>query len=307
MQRHQKRLTRWIATLVVASLALVGCGTEEAVTMSKNKDTVIDGTGERSADSTISGAFRTAASNSAGATSGRLAVTIDASDLPPEARNAMDNMTMSGEFSGTTSRLVMSIAGTEIEITCTPGVIYERLPTIGWVRIANNGEAAANATGGLGGDFMSTLKQIGLSDADVTDAGSDEIDGQAFHRYSATLDFTKIVDKGLDATGASDTTREMISSTFGAMSGIPVELWIDDATQLVRRMSMTIAFMGISIIETIDITNYGEPVAIEIPTDATEMTIDELTALGAGLGGGTGGRTTTTTTTTMSNDGAASN
>ena len=132
--------------------------------------------------------------------------------------------------------------------------------------------AAALAKAGLGslgagstvGDSLSTLQSLG----DVTEVGTETVNGAEATHYSATVDpaklsgLVKALGAHADAAAALGTAR------------IPVDVWIDGQGRLVRLTeSFTATVNKTTVAEAvrIDLTDFGTPVTVTAPAGAMDM------------------------------------
>jgi hypothetical protein len=204
----------------------------------------------------------------------------------------------------------MGMFGGEMEILMDDGVVYMRSPVfedVGteWVSLdpSKIDPAAAAQLGGFGMGTMDPSAYIGLFAGafDVKASGEQELDGVSTTHYVGTIDLAKVLEGfsdvvGEDVDAATKEQLEMAVEQFrmlGIDKKIPFEIWIDE-DGLPRRQRITMDFGDIvpgteeaSMEMTVDFSDFGEPVDIEIPrrsevTDVTEAMAD------AGAGSGSG-------------------
>jgi hypothetical protein len=204
----------------------------------------------------------------------------------------------------------MGMFGGEMEIVMDDGVVYMRSPVfedVGteWVSLdpSKIDPAAAAQLGGFGMGTMDPSAYIGLFAGafDVKASGEQELDGVSTTHYVGTIDLAKVLEGfsdvvGEDVDAATKEQLEMAVEQFrmlGIDKKIPFEIWIDE-DGLPRRQRITMDFGDIvpgteeaSMEMTVDFSDFGEPVDIEIPrrsevTDVTEAMAD------AGAGSGSG-------------------
>jgi hypothetical protein len=190
------------------------------------------------------------------------------------------------------------------------GVVYMRSPVfedVGteWVSLdpSKIDPAAAAQLGGFGMGTMDPSAYIGLFAGafDVKASGEQELDGVSTTHYVGTIDLAKVLEGfsdvvGEDVDAATKEQLEMAVEQFrmlGIDKKIPFEIWIDE-DGLPRRQRITMDFGDLvpgteeaSMEMTVDFSDFGEPVDIEIPrrsevTDVTEAMAD------AGAGSGSG-------------------
>jgi hypothetical protein len=204
----------------------------------------------------------------------------------------------------------MGMFGGEMEILMDDGVVYMRSPVfedVGteWVSLdpSKIDPAAAAQLGGFGMGTMDPSAYIGLFAGafDVKASGEQELDGVSTTHYVGTIDLAKVLEGfsdvvGEDVDAATKEQLEMAVEQFrmlGIDKKIPFEIWIDE-DGLPRRQRITMDFGDLvpgteeaSMEMTVDFSDFGEPVDIEIPrrsevTDVTEAMAD------AGAGSGSG-------------------
>lgn len=162
---------------------------------------------------------------------------------------------------------------------------YLRIPmlqgltgTSGWLSATPEELAAAGGslgvTGGTGdpSHLLDTLRGIA---GDVDEVGPDEVRGVATTRYRATVDLGQAIDQAPEAQ--REDLRTMLDQLGSDVASIPVEVWVD-ADGLARRFVMDFGdlaaqTMGVdgSATLTLELFDYGEDVAIEVP-DPSEVT-----------------------------------
>jgi hypothetical protein len=204
----------------------------------------------------------------------------------------------------------MGMFGGEMEILMDDGVVYMRSPVfedVGteWVSLdpSKIDPAAAAQLGGFGMGTMDPSAYIGLFAGafDVKASGEQELDGVSTTHYVGTIDLAKVLEGfsdvvGEDVDAATKEQLEMAVEQFrmlGIDKKISFEIWIDE-DGLPRRQRITMDFGDLvpgteeaSMEMTVDFSDFGEPVDIEIPrrsevTDVTEAMAD------AGAGSGSG-------------------
>jgi hypothetical protein len=204
----------------------------------------------------------------------------------------------------------MGMLGGEMRILMDDGVVYMRSPVfedVGteWVSLdpSKIDPAAAAQFGGFGMGTTDPSAYIGLFAGvfDVKASGEQELDGVSTTHYVGTIDLAKVLEGfsdvvGEDVDAATKEQLEMAVEQFrmlGIDKRIPFEIWIDE-DGLPRRQRITMDFGDLvpgpeeaSMEMTVDFSDFGEPVDIEIPrrsevTDVTEAMAD------AGAGSGSG-------------------
>ncbi len=136
---------------------------------------------------------------------------------------------------------------------------------------------------------------------DVKDSGEQQLQGVSTTHYVGTLDLKKVLEGFTDAVSkdVDAATKEQLGmvveqfESLGVGEKIPFEIWID-GEGLPRRQRISMDFGKLvpgaeeALMEmTVEYSNFGEPVDIEIPrpSEVTDMT-KALADAGAGSGSG---------------------
>lgn len=204
----------------------------------------------------------------------------------------------------------MGMLGGEMQILMDEGVVYMRSPLFedvgtDWISMdpSKMDPAAASQFGGFGMGTTDPSAYIGLFAGvfDVKASGEQELDGVSTTHYVGTIDlqkvlegFTDVVGKDVDASTKKQlrTAVEQFRS-LGIDEKIPFEIWIgDDGLPRRQRISMDFGELlpgaeEASMAMTVDFSDYGKPVEIEVPrrSEVTDMT-DAMADAGAGAGSG---------------------
>jgi hypothetical protein len=116
------------------------------------------------------------------------------------------------------------------------------------------------ASGQSPAEALELLKKV----ADVTEVGSETIDGVETTHYSAVVD----VEEALEQAGAPPAALAAVTSS-GLSTDVPVDVWVGDDDGLVRRMTITYdaaasgeTFSGEL---TMTLTDWGTDVSVEAP------------------------------------------
>lgn len=236
----------------------------------------------------LPGALKMTGSGSVDGVAGRSHITMDMRDL-------VQLLSASGDASA--EELAAVVGDGVIEVVQDGTTVYMRFPFFSellgaktpWVSmVAPDGSQAGLEDLGLGslGGFgafgdptqgpESLLEGLKLLDEDVREVGAESVRGVSTTRYSGTLDLFKML-----ALAAPEAQAEL-GSMSGGMSGflMPFDVWID-GDGLPRRMRMTMDFSSLGFVPagseapamsfTYEMFDYGEPVAIRIPS-ASEVT-----------------------------------
>jgi hypothetical protein len=115
--------------------------------------------------------------------------------------------------------------------------------------------------------FLDRLRQTGT----VTRVGPEQIDGQPTTHYRAMVDMSKL---------PSGFTKALQQAAIIDFKYRPLQVWVG-ADGLVRRMTISYSFVHsvgtTSMTITEDLSNYGEAVAIAVPSDDDTVDADKLT------------------------------
>lgn len=177
--------------------------------------------------------------------------------------------------------------------------VYLRMPmldmltgTSGWLSatpedLGQSGEAlGVTGTATSPTQLLETLR--GVAD-DVEEVGEDTVRGVDTTRYRATIDLDAVLDAIPEEQRAQMETQLGELGAAGVTS-LPLEVWVDD-DGLPRRMQMELegvgASMGVpgSATMTMEVFDYGEPYAVEVPSPS-EVTplVEAMPGLGGALG-----------------------
>lgn len=270
----KQRIGTAISVVALAAVLLAGCGDASQKVATKD--------GATSARSRVAAAGQASVAKE----SARYTMTSSMDGKGAPSADDLSSMGMNpvtGEFDGTTSHMTMSIAGMKMEIITTPEATYEKATVLGdgWFKI-ENGAAAAAAVAQPISNLSSYL--LALADGSgVKDIGQTEIGGRQLHGYSATIDLTGKAGAASDKV-TSEAGKAAIAKMQKTMSMVPIKVWIDDQTGLVARLVISLEAAGARINETMDFTDYGSAVNIVVPTDAKEISLDELMKMAMAAG-----------------------
>jgi hypothetical protein len=204
----------------------------------------------------------------------------------------------------------LGMLGGEMQILMDGGVVYMRSPAFQdagteWVSIdpAKMDPAAAAQFGGFGTGTTDPSAYIGLFAGvfDVKASGEQELEGVPTTHYVGTIDLNKVLVGFSDVVGkdADAATRKQLKAvieqfeSLGIDAKIPFSIWIDEEG-LPRRQRITMDFGKLvpgaedaRMEMTVDFSDFGKPVEIEIPrpSEVTDMT-EALADAGAGSGSG---------------------
>lgn len=246
-------------------------------------------------------AFAQAADASAAVSSGRFAMTMTVSGSAggTPIHSTIDG---SGAFSdgGRLSEMSMdmgsyladiaSAAGTSasavpdrftFDVVVDGTTMYMRIDTVpaepllsGWFRLDMAGQAeslgmdpSSMMSGGMsGGSFTSFVESMRGAGTDVTAVGSETLDGVEVTRYEGTIDPQTAIDRA-DPERRSELRRMFRQAGMG--QPMPFVAWID-GDGILRRMEQTYTMdtgtgLSLTLTNTIEVTELGQPVSIEVP------------------------------------------
>ncbi|MGH2680538.1 MAG: hypothetical protein ACRDG8_08670 [Actinomycetota bacterium] len=207
----------------------------------------------------------------------------------------------------------LGMLGGEMQIVMDHGVVYMRSPmfqdaSTEWISMdpSKMDPAAAAQFGGFGAGTTDPSAYAGLFAGvfDVEASGERRIAGVETTHYVGSIDLQKVLESfsevvGEDADAATRKQLEAAVEQFEALGideKIPFEIWID-ADGLPRRQRITMDFGDLvpgagdaSMEMTVDYSDFGEGVDIEIPrrSDVTDVTEQMAEAGAAGAGSGAG-------------------
>ena len=233
------------------------------------------------------------ASETAGAGSSKIAMSIGLGDAAA-AQGMPSSIEAEGSFDyeSRTGLLTMGLplqpgqAPVDVEMRLLQNVMYMKFPAemsaaFGgkpWVKI--DLEVAAEAAGAdLGAlssaaaaDPTQSLAQLrGVSD-DVTEVGEEELRGVNVTHYKLTINVEKAIAETPEAQ------REMVRSSLEKLGveSLPAEVWIDDDGRL-RKMTQQITVEGAGTTDvTIELYDFGTDVNVEAPAEADVVDLTSM-------------------------------
>jgi hypothetical protein len=204
----------------------------------------------------------------------------------------------------------LGMLGGEMQMVIDGGVVYMRSPMFQdagteWVSMdpSKLDPSAAAQLGGFGTGTTDPSAFVGLFAGvfDVKASGQQELKGVPTTHYVGTIDLKKVLEGFADVVGEDidAATRKQLEvaveqfESLGIDEQIPFEIWIDE-DGLPRRQRITMDFGDLvpgaeeaSMEMTVDLSDFGKPVDIEIPP-ASEVTDMTETFAGAGAAAGAG-------------------
>jgi len=235
--------------------------------------------------------LQAAASNTQAADSSRFVmdVTVDVAGMPTTVK--IDGTTTSD---GKTAQMTMTLPGVGgLEERIVDGVIYMNMGDIAggklgdrpWVKL--DLEQLKQQGGGMFGDLadqaQSNSPQQGLEylqglSGDVTKVGDDTVAGEHATHYTATIDYSKALDKLPDAPQAM---RDALTK----LGTVPADIWIDDNDRVVKmKMDIDASAFGAGAGKatmSMEITDFGVPVDVQAPPDDQVTDFSALSSLEA--------------------------
>jgi hypothetical protein len=206
----------------------------------------------------------------------------------------------------------MGALGGKMQVLMDDGVMYMRSPIFQdagteWISMdpSKMDPAAAAQFGGFGAGTSDPSAYLGLFAGvfDVRDSGEQQLQGVSTTHYVGTIDLQKVLEGFADVVGkdVDEATRKQLQmmvkqfESLGIDEKIPFEIWIDE-DGLPRRQRISMDFSDLvpgdeaaSMQMTVDFSDFGKPVEIEIPrpSEVTDMT-EALADAGGGTGSGSG-------------------
>lgn len=162
------------------------------------------------------------------------------------ALESPDQMYMTMKMTGGTGASAAVAQMGDIEILARDGVFYMNSPFTGWISMtmADLGADAETFQKMMSGhspfDYADMLQKVG---GDVTDLGTDQIDGKTYAHVQVTIDMADVVGAFTDALGSTGSSLTAGALPADQMSGpIAMDIWVEPTTMLPRRMSATGSF-----------------------------------------------------------------
>lgn len=247
-------------------------------------------------------ALRAAPAAAVEAGSGRfeLTVTIDAPEGALDVRS-------SGGFSGSQMRMEVDLGGAltgllgagdlpegfdePMQVVVDGTTAYVRLPVLdallgaqGWLSATPEDLEGFGDLAGAGTADPSQLLQVlaGVGD-EVEEVGAEEVRGVSTTRFRTTLDLAGALEQVPAA--ARDGLERQLGGFGDGLSEVPVEVWVD-GDGLPRRLVMDVTDVAASqagspssATLTLEVFDYGDEVAIDVPA------VGDTTPIGEVLGG----------------------
>ena len=126
----------------------------------------------------------------------------------------------------------------------------------------------------------SMLQLLAHEGASVRPAGSTTIGGIAVRAYDVEIS-PAAISRRIASAGLPSSVVQEVKTMFGS-SGVHVDVYVSDGTNLIRRIttSLAMSFGGVSITGAVteDLTNYGVPVSITVPPASQVISLRQFEA-----------------------------
>lgn len=247
--------------------------------------------------------LREAAEATSEVTSQRFTMTLDM-DTPGtggvsvDSEGAFDNetgrgritMDMTESFANTGADESLPEGAGIMEMIVDGGTTYVKSPLYSmmgggdeeWMRIDTE---ELTDTSSLGGgqavDPAEFLRFLEAAGGEIEEVGTEEVRGVETTHLRTTLDLRKMLEEASDEERAElEEDLEGLGAGAGAFTSLPTEAWVDE-DGYVRRFTMTFDFShvademdGVSMVFTVELFDFNEPVDIEIPDPSVVGELD---------------------------------
>lgn len=194
------------------------------------------------------------------------------------------------DFGKKAAQLNLQVMGMDMQMVTANNAVYVKADVLGSGWYSLDGQTLG---GGAGADlfasgFIDPAQQFTLlkdAASNVTEVGTEQVNGESTTHYTATIDVAKAAAK----EGASSQERQKLSDA--GISTVPVDVWVDSQGRIAR---LSLSYSGASnsggplsgakLQATIDYLDYGQPVNIQVP-DASQVKDFNQSAIGQLLGG----------------------
>lgn len=195
------------------------------------------------------------------------------------------------DFGQKAAQLDLQVMGMDMQMVTADNSVYVKADVLGngWYRLDGQ-SLGGGATGDLfASGFIDPAQQFTLlkdAASNVTEVGTEQVNGESTTHYTATIDVAKAAAK----EGA--TSQQVQKLSDAGISTVPVDVWVDGQGRIAR-LSLSYAgasnsagpLSGATLKATIDYLDYGQPVTIQVP-DASQVKDFSQSAVGQLLGGG---------------------
>lgn len=253
--------------------------------------------------------LRQAAADSSAVTSGRIAITEDL------ALGTMGSMTVTstGEFAdgkfhmkvatdlgdaagGADSGMLGAFAGmANIEQVVDGTTLYMKSQALsgmtggsdGWLKVEVPGASASQMASGVGpASYWSMLEGAA---GQVTDVGDEDLRGIATHHRQVEVDLTDWAKKVAEKANTPGVSTNQLGQFLGKGSLITLDVWVGADVGLIHKLVVPFAgkgaMGGMKMSLTVEMYDVGQPITIDVPTDATPTDWQSLMGGLTGLGG----------------------
>ena len=197
------------------------------------------------------------------------------------------------EFATNRGTFTMSVFGQTFDFVSDGETVYVHLPEM--LRGSSTAEwvAIPAKAGGFTGTMDSTtgfLEALRGVAGDVREVGTEDVNGVSTTHYQATIDLQKALD------AVPDAQREQARAGLDQLGtgSMPVDVWLSSDGIPVRMVLTMDAPQGAGLLGgstmrmTLDLTDFGAPVDVQVPPEDQVQRMDDPSKLG-GMFGGAGG------------------
>lgn len=310
------------ALAVVALLALGACGDDTTDSTATTSTTGADRSA-RTVDDDVVERVSDASGNTVDQGTAQFSVMVETEGTGTDA-DGRQPIDVDGvvDFDEERRRLTLEGPQGDLDVVIDGDVAYLELPATeddDWMRIELDALLSDDlGFGGVAGlpfqDPEDNLRVLEGSAVHAAEVGEESIVGQETTRYELVIDLERTAD---DTTDDVQTAVENTATRTG-LSELEIDVWVD-ADDLIRRVAYTIDLSKVTVDEsdedgsveadtegtvtvTVDYTDFGLDVDIDIPDDADVVDLDEDAVRDAVGSADTGERTTSTTSTGADRD-----
>ena len=200
------------------------------------------------------------------------------------------------EFATNRAQVTMKLLGIEIEMVSDGDTMYMKMPQGAgapkpWVAFSlgdgQGGTAFAGADSPAG--LIELLRGVG---SDVQDLGKEDVNGVSTTHFHAVVDLKKAIER---VPAAQRAQAEQSLSQFDQLgtAQMPIDAWVSDDGLPIRQVitfgsrDATGPLGPLSMKMTVDLTDFGEPVDVQVPPADQVQRVDDPSRLGQLFGGGT--------------------
>ena len=312
--------TRKTLGALIGAMLLLGACADDGTTDSASTTTTTEDREERSVDDEVVERVADAAAKTVDEGTARFTVAV-ASEGTGTGADDEQPITVDGEVDFENEQRLLTLQGPsgELDVVIDADVAYVELPATegdDWMKVEL--DSLFDDDIGFGGPaampFQSpedNLRVLEGSAVHAAEAGEETIDGEDTTRYEM------IIDLEAAAEDANNEVEEAVRTTSErtGLSELEIDVWVDE-DDLIRRVEYTLDLSEVDVEEdvdsgsveadtqgsvtvTVDYSDFGTNVNIEVPDDEDVVDIDE-DAVRDAIGGSQGGSAGTTSTTSGS-------